>query len=65
MKVSIHIHPDSQGGYTAMCLSLPGCATRAATREQARKDLEDAIAGYLAAVNNFVPENLAQELVEV
>ncbi|HUT58939.1 MAG TPA: type II toxin-antitoxin system HicB family antitoxin [Phycisphaerae bacterium] len=65
MKVSIQILPNARGGYTALCLSLPGCAAQADTREQARRDLEEAIKGYLAAVNNFVPANLAEELVEV
>ena len=65
MKVSIQIVPDLKGGYTAVCLSLPGCSTKAESRDLARKKLEEAIKGYLAAVSDFVPECVAHELVEV
>lgn len=64
MKFSVQILVNPKGGFTAVCLSLPGCAARADTRELAKKKLEDAVKGYLAAVGNFVPENLAGQLVE-
>ncbi len=64
MKFSVQILANAKGGFTAVCLSLPGCAARADSRELAKKKLEDAIKGYLAAVSNFVPENLTQQLVE-
>lgn len=64
MRVCIQIAESTKGGYTAVCLSLPGCAIRATSREQARKKIEEAIRGYLAAVGNFVPENVTHELVE-
>ena len=64
MKVSIRIKSDERGGFMAVCPTLPGCNTRAQTREQARDQLREAIKGYLAAVGNFVPENLDQHLVE-
>ncbi len=35
------------------------------TRSEARANLEDAIRGYLAAVNNFVPDKLEDRVVEV
>jgi predicted RNase H-like HicB family nuclease len=34
------------------------------TREEAREKLNEAILGYVASLNNFVPENLGPELVE-
>jgi len=64
MKVCIQIVESPKGGYTAVCLSLPGCAIRAQSRDLARKRIEEAIRGYLAAVGNFVPENVTHELVE-
>ncbi len=64
MKLTIRILDDGEGGYLAVCPSLPGCCTRAASREEARERLDEAIRGYIAAVNNFVPENVQQELVE-
>ena len=64
MKLTVRIFDNEQGGYTATCPSLPGCCCRGTTRDEAKHRLDEAIRGYLAAVGNFVPENLAQDLVE-
>jgi predicted RNase H-like HicB family nuclease len=64
MKMCVHITSDGQGGFTALCPSLPGCLTKAKTREEVREQIRKAIAGYLAAMGNFVPENLEPELLE-
>ena len=65
MKLCIRIVRDEQGRYLAACPSLPGCVGRGSTRDDAQKKLDEAIRGYIAAVNNFVPEHLVQEVVEV
>jgi len=65
MKLSIKILPNGRGGYTAVCPTLPGCMSKGDTREQARSKLDEAIRGYFAAMNNFVPENLPPEVIEV
>ena len=64
MKVCIQITPDGQGGFRAVCPSLPGCLTKAQTRQQAHEKMREMIRGYLAAVSDFVPENLEPELLE-
>jgi predicted RNase H-like HicB family nuclease len=64
MKLAVRIFDNEEGGYTAVCPSLPGCCTRGHTREEARDKMDEAIRGYMAAINNFVPENLIQNLVE-
>ena len=64
MKLRILIISDGQGGFTALCPTLPGCSTKAQTRQQAQDQLREAIKGYLAAVGDFVPENLEPELLE-
>lgn len=63
MKVSIHIVHNPQGDYTAICPALPGCACRGSTYEEAQKKMDQAICGYIAAVGNFVPEKVDQEVV--
>ena len=65
MKLSIKITLNDQGSYTATCPSLPGCMSKGQTKEQAKDKLDEAIRGYIAAVSNFVPENLSNELLEV
>ena len=47
----------------ASCPSLPGCVSSGRTEEQARDNLQDAITGYLASVNEFVPARI-QEVLE-
>jgi predicted RNase H-like HicB family nuclease len=64
MKVCINIIPDGQGGYRAVCPALPGCSTKAQTRQQAQERIREMIKGYLAAVSDFVPEHLEPELLE-
>ena len=64
MKLTVRIFDNESGGFTAVCPSLPGCCSYGGTREEAKQKLDEAIRGYIAAVNNFVPENLVQEFVE-
>ena len=64
MKLCVRIVQDKRGGFVALCPSLPGCVSRGGTAEEARMGLDDAIRGYIAAVSNFVPENLVEEVVE-
>lgn len=65
MKLAVKIVTSEKGGYMALCPSLPGCMCWGRSRDEARKKLDEAIRGYFAAVNNFVPENLAWEVIEV
>jgi predicted RNase H-like HicB family nuclease len=64
MKLSVRILHNECGGYTAVCPSLPGCTCRGDSKAEAREKLDDAIRGYMAALNNFVPERLIQQVVE-
>ncbi len=63
MKLCVRIIRDDHG-FTALCPSLPGCVSRGSTRDEAKENLDEAIRGYIAAVNNFVPERLDHEVVE-
>ena len=64
MKLAVRIFVNGEGGFTAVCPSLPGCSCRGATQDEARARIDEAIRGYIAAVNNFVPENVTPEYVE-
>jgi len=64
MKLTIRIVQDETGQFVAMCPCLPGCISYGASREQAKEKLAEAIRGYIASVNNFVPANLTEQLVE-
>ena len=65
MKLTIRVLRNEEGGYTAVCPTLPGCVSRGSSREEAADRLDEAIRGYIAAVNNFVPEKLTHEVTEV
>jgi predicted RNase H-like HicB family nuclease len=65
MKLAVRVVISERGGYVAMCPSLPGCLSWGVTREDARKKLDEAIRGYIAAVSNRVVEDVAAEVVEV
>ena len=64
MKLSIHICETQAGVFQATCPALPGCKSSGHSRQEAREKLDEAIRGYMAALNNFVPENLHHEVVE-
>ena len=64
MKLRIKITMTPGGDYTASCPTLPGCTSRGQNAEEARQKINEAICGYIAAVGNFVPENLVHEVVE-
>lgn len=64
MKLRIQIIHNESGGFTAMCPSLPGCICRGQSRDEVKQRIDDAIFGYIASLNNFVPENLVHEVVE-
>jgi len=65
MKLRIRVEVNETGTFTAVCPSLPGCMCHGDTKQEAREKLDEAIRGYIAAVNNFVPEYVVQEVVEV
>lgn len=65
MKFSIRLNQTEDGRYIATVPALPGCKSSGQTRDEATHKIEEAIRGYIAAVNDFVPENLQQEVVEV
>ncbi len=63
MKLYIEVRRNDEGGFTAACPSLPGCVSSGLTVQQAKENLEEAIRGYLASMNNFIPAHLHEMLV--
>ena len=64
MRLEIHIIHETSGIYKATCPSLPGCQSRGQTYEEAKRNITEAIYGYLAAVSNCVPADTREEVVE-
>ncbi len=62
MRLCVRIRQNERGRYVASCPSLPGCVSAGVTEQQAKDNLEEAIRGYLASVNNFVPHDIDKVL---
>lgn len=48
----IVLTPEEEGGFTVTVPALPGCISYGETLEEAKVMIEDAIAGYLACLEN-------------
>jgi predicted RNase H-like HicB family nuclease len=68
MKYRVLLEQDEEGWFTAEVPSLPGCISQGKTREEAVKNVQDAIQGYLESLekhNEPVPPPITEEMVEV
>ena len=46
------IYPGEDGFWVAKCLSLPGCVSQGRSREEAISNINEAIQGYIAALED-------------
>ena len=46
------IYPGEDGYWVAECPSLPGCISQGKTKEEATRNIKEAIEGYIAALQN-------------
>jgi predicted RNase H-like HicB family nuclease len=65
-KFTVILREETEGGYSAQCVELPGAISQGETRKQALANIKEAVEGYLEAF----PEELNQlkrkrELVEI
>lgn len=68
MKFRILIEQDEDEMYIAECPTLPGCISQGKTREEAKKNIEDAIKGYVESLRKHgdpIPPPIEEEIVEV
>ena len=52
MKLQIYLEPSEEGGYTAIVPSLPGCISEGDTKEEAIKNIKEAIELYLEPIDD-------------
>ena len=68
MKYRILIRQDEDGMYVAECPALPGCISQGKDREDALKNIKEAIQGCIESLrkrNEPIPPSVQEELVEV
>jgi predicted RNase H-like HicB family nuclease len=60
------IHPGEDGCWVAECPSLPGCVSQGTTREEAIRNVKEAIEGYILTLQEDgipVPEDKLDALL--
>ena len=68
MRFRVILSQDEDGVFTAECPALPGCVSQGKTRTEARKNIAEAIEGYLASLKKHkepIPPSIYEETVEV
>jgi len=65
MKLKVYLEPSEEGGYTAIVPSLPGCISEGDTKEEALKNIREAIELYLEPVEDDTFKVLRAEEVEL
>ncbi len=56
MNLTVILEPQQEGGYTVYVPSLPGCISQGDTKEEALKNIKEAIELYLEADANELVE---------
>lgn len=65
MKFRVILEPSEEGGYTAIVPSLPGCVSEGDTREEALKNIREAIELYLEPVEDDMSFSPDSEQIEI
>jgi len=65
MRFIVVLEPAEEGGYTVYVPSLPGCTSEGETREEALKNIKEAIELYLEPEDEDIDVTEGVELTEV
>ena len=68
MKYRVLVEQDEDGFFVADVPALPGCVSQGETRQEALKNIREAIAGYIESLEDHqepVPPSIHEEIVEV
>lgn len=68
MKFRVVIEQDEDGKFVANCPTLPGCVSQGDTRDEAKRNVADAIDGYLESLAKHgdpIPPPITEDVVDV
>lgn len=65
MVLKVFLEPSEEGGYTVVVPGLPGCVSEGTTREEALKNIREAIALYLESVEDDLSLGSNAEQLEI
>jgi len=63
MRFKVLLQPSEDGGFTAIVPALPGCISEGDTKEEALRNIREAIELYLAETDEeLAPASLVEEV---
>jgi predicted RNase H-like HicB family nuclease len=68
MNFRVVIEPEEDGIFVAECPALPGCVSQGHSRDEAIKNIREAIQGYLRSLvihNGHVVSPVEEEIIEI
>lgn len=65
MDLKIILEPSDEGGYTIYVPSLPGCISEGRTRDEALKNIREAIVLYLEPVEDDAVPSVNAEIEKI
>jgi predicted RNase H-like HicB family nuclease len=65
MKLQVVLEPSEERGFTASVPSLPGCISEGDTREEALRNIREAIELYLEPIDDDLAGKEGAELAEL
>jgi len=65
MTLRVILEPSDEGGYTVIVPALPGCISEGDTREEALRNIREAIELYLAPVEDDLASHPQAEWQEI
>lgn len=65
MKLKIVLEPSDEGGFTAYVPTLPGCISEGDTRDEALRNIREAIELYLEPVEDDLAGKEDAEIAEL
>lgn len=65
MKIRVILEPSDEGGFSAIVPSLPGCISEGESREEALRNIQEAIELYLEPVEDDLDFEPGAELLEI
>ena len=54
MNLKVYLEPSDEGGYTVIIPSLPGCISEGETKEEAIKNIKEAVDLYLEPIEDDI-----------
>ncbi len=65
MKLRVVLEPSDEGGFTALVPALPGCISEGESREEALRNIEEAVRVYLEPIDDDLESMPDAEVVEI